>query len=109
MLDSTPPIKLGNLKTSLGDFNVQSGLRTSVLHKQMGLGIAEKVLCSFLLQGALTCAETPLSAPGHLNHTQTHTHLNLLSLLRLSSFIGTLFSGGNIMFCSHAVAGSYFL
>lgn len=52
MFDSTPPIKLGSLKTSLGDLNVQSSLRTSVLHKQMGLGIGEKVLCSFLLQGA---------------------------------------------------------
>lgn len=49
----------GGVKTSLGDSNVESSLRSSVLFKQTELftGMATEDLSSFLLQGALPCVK----------------------------------------------------
>ena len=95
----------GGVKTSLGDSNVESSLRSSVLFKQTELftGIATEDLSSFLLQGALPCVK-PLSVPPA---PTMYTQLKFLSLLRLSSFIGTLSSGGNGMLCSRVVERSH--
>ena len=91
MLDSAPHYKWGGggggVKTSLGDSNVESSLRSSVLFKQTELftGMATEDLSSFLLQGALPCVK-PLSVrnPHPCPAPTIHTQLKFLSLLRLS-------------------------
>ena len=99
----------GGVKTSLGDSNVESSLRSSVLFKQTELftGMATEDLSSFLLQGALPCVKPLCVRTTPPTPLQPYTQLKFLSLLRLSSFIGTLSSGGNRTLCSRVVAGSY--
>lgn len=72
----------------------------------MDPGKAEEVLLVFFYKVPYPVLKL-LSLPPAIPTTHT-CNLNLLFPLRLSAFIGTLFSGGNIMFCSHVVADSYF-
>lgn len=69
----------------------------------MELGSAEKVLAGFLLEGAFPCAKTPLCVS-----LTTHRQLKPTASTKASAFIGTLFSGGPGMLCSHLVADSCF-
>lgn len=98
----------GGVKTSLGDSTVESSL-SSLLFKQTELfrdGYRGPFLVFFYKVlyplHKTTLYTTPTPAP-----LQPYTHnWRVLSLLRLSSFLGTLSSGGNRTLCSRVVVGS---